>query len=396
MLSSAQPKTVSYKTEDRQWDARFNVQAQEDLDALLEGVRQLSDEGRFKYVLVGGPEIGTRSYQDDYGIKHVHCAFIFHNRHSKRSILSSLKIKEGNGYYLVPRNRDLGYAGWRNHHIKSFSKVDANQCILFESGDLPKDTKRKAPEASEEEKKLKGDEVLKRMRTMYEEGKDDADVFELYPRASLLYGERIKTLIGQKKMEGKTDGDPNLWVTGYPGTGKTAILNYIYGENMYKKNLYNKYWDLLDPKKHTHVMLEDLDHEAVDKLSINFIKTICDEGGFAIDQKYKSPQLARATALVSSNFTIREIVPEGPGFDQNLAAIGRRFWETNIYEFLRLLQLKLIPKPERAKLKSEGNTEHGKIFMDWDYVTGGPTGKEIKTPEEYKQVIRDYFYAMCS
>lgn len=394
MLSSAQPKTVSYKTEDRQWDARFNVQADEDLDALLEGVKQLSDEGRFKYVLVGGPEIGTRSYQDDYGIRHVHCAFIFNNRHSKRSILSSLKIKEGNGYYLVPRNRDLGYTGWRNHHIKSFSKVDANKCILFESGDLPKDVKRKRDvEASEEEKKLKVDEVIKRMRVLVEADKEE-EAFQLYPRNWLLYGERLKGMCKQKAVK-EGSGDPSLWIHGFPGSGKTAILNYIYPD-MYKKNLYNRFFDLYKPDEHTHVMLEDLDHEAVEKLSINFIKTLCDQAGFAIDQKYKSPQLARATVLVTSNFTIRELIPEGPGYDQNMAAIERRFWMINIYELLRLLQLKLIPKPERAKMLAEGNSDTGKLFMDWDYLTNGPTGKEVKTPEEYRTIIKDYFYAMCS
>nr|QTE03954.1 MAG: replication protein [Syrmaticus ellioti parvo-like hybrid virus] len=394
MLSSAQPKTVSYKTEDREWDARFNVQNDEDLDALLAGVKQLAEEGRFKYVLVGGPEVGTRSYQDDYGIRHVHCAFKFHNRHSKRSILSTLKIKEGNGYYLVPRNRDLGYAGWRNHHIKSFSKVDANKCILFESGDLPKDVKRKRDvEASEEEKKLKVDEVIKRMRVLVEEDKEE-EAFNLYPRNWLLYGERLKGMCKQKAVKDGT-GDPSLWIHGFPGTGKTAILHYIYPD-MYKKNLYNRFFDLYNEKEHTHVMLEDLDHEAVEKLSINFIKTLCDEAGFAIDQKYKSPQLCRNTVLVTSNFTIRELVPEGPGYDQNMQAIERRFWMVNIYELLRLLQLKLIPKPERAKLKSEGNGDTGKLFMDWDYLTNGPTGKEIKTPEEYRTIIKDYFYAMCS
>lgn len=396
MLSSTQPKTVSYQTEDRQWDARFNVQSTEDLEALLDGVKTLDSEGRFKYALVGGVEIGTRSYQDDYGIKHVHCAFIFNNRHSKRSILNSLKIKEGNGYYLVPRNRDLGYAGWRNHHLKPFSKVDASQLILFESGDLPKDLKRKTVEASEEEKKLKVDEVIKRMRKLVEEDKEE-EAFELYPRNWLLYGERLKGMCKQKKLDGKTSGDPHLWIHGYAGTGKTAILNFLYGDSMYKKNLYNRYWDLFKEGEHTHVMLEDLDHKAVDALSINFIKTLCDEGGFAIDIKYKSPQLARATVLVSSNFSIREIMDEqSPGFEKNLPAIKRRFWECNIYDFVRLLQLKLIPKPERSKLKSEGNTDSSKLFMDWDYVSGGPTGKELKTAEEYRTIVKDYFYALSS
>lgn len=143
-------------------------------------------------------------------------------------------------------------------------------------------------------------------------------------------------------------------------------------------------------------MLEDLDHEAVEKLSINFIKTLCDEAGFSIDQKYKTPQLARTTVLVTSNFTIREIVPETHGFHQNLLAIQRRFWQTQIYELLRLLHLKLVPKETRAALKKEGNTDPGKLFMDYDYVTDTPTGKPIKDPMAYQQIIRDYFYALTS
>lgn len=143
-------------------------------------------------------------------------------------------------------------------------------------------------------------------------------------------------------------------------------------------------------------MMEDLDHEAVEKLSINFIKTICDEAGFAVDQKYKTPQLARTTVLVSSNFTIREVVPETQGYDQNLTAICRRFWQIKIYELLRLLQLKLVPKETRQTLKKEGNNDMSKLFMDWDYLGDVPTGKEVKTPFEYQQIVRDYFFALTS
>ena len=144
------------------------------------------------------------------------------------------------------------------------------------------------------------------------------------------------------------------------------------------------------------VMLEDLDHEAVERLSLNFLKTICDEAGFAIDQKYKTPQLARTTVLVNSNFTIRDVVPEGAGYDQNLTAICRRFWQIKIYELLRLLQLKLVPKAQIAELKKAGNNDMSRLFMDWDYLTDSPTGKPVKRPVEYQQIIRDYFFALTA
>lgn len=113
-----------------------------------------------------------------------------------------------------------------------------------------------------------------------------------------------------------------------------------------------------------------------------------------MDQKYKTPQLAKTTVLVTSNFTIRDIVPEGPGYNQNLQAICRRFWQIKIYELLRLLHLKLVPKATIADLKKAGNTDMSRLFMDWDYLTDSPTGRTTKTPGEYQQIIRDYFYAL--
>lgn len=260
---------------------------------------------------------------------------------------------------------------------------------------MPQDLKRKRVDASEEEKKLKLDDILKEMRIMYEKDISDEEVFNRFPKFSLLYGEKIKSTLKQRRMTAIHEGNPHLWVTGYPGTGKTAVLSFIYPK-MFKKNLYNRFFDLYDPSVHTHVMLEDLDHEAIEKLSINFVKTLCDEAGFSIDQKYKTPQLARTSVLVSSNFTIRELVPEGAGYGQNLAAICRRFWQIQIYELLRLLQLKLVPKEDRAKLKKDGNSDMSKLFMDWDYLTNSPTGKDLKRPEEYQQVLRDYFFVLTS
>lgn len=383
-------KNVHDQYYDRQWDARFNVQSDAALSDLLNAIKSEYENGKFAYILVGGVEVGTRPYQDDYQIKHVHVAAIFHNRVSKRSILTNWHIKEGNGYYLVPRNRDLPYSGWRNHHIKEFSKVDKSKHILFEMGTLPQDTQRKRVEASEEEKKRKIDEVLIDMRQLIEGGQED-EAFRKYPRNYLTYGEKLKAMFAQKKSFEKTNGDPHIWLHGYPGTGKTAILSYVYPK-YYKKNLYNKFFDLYDPKEHTHVLLEDLDHEATQRLSINFLKTICDEAGFPVDQKYKTPQLARTTCLVTSNFTIEQIIDDGPGVEENKAALYRRFWHVNIFNLLRVLGLKLLPKQERNQLKADGNTDPGRLFISWNYLTEMPTCEPLKKPEEYQKLIKNAYF----
>lgn len=389
MLSSV--NKVSFSTQDRQWDGRFNVQTDADLEQLLQALQREWDAGKFRYILCGGVEIGTRPFQDDYKVRHVHVAAIFHNRVSKSSILKNWDVKQGNGYYLVPRNRDLPYAGWKSHHVKEFSKVDPNKCVLFEMGELPSDgNEKKRVGPSEEEKKRKIDEILVDMRGLIEEGNEE-QAFKKYPRNYIIYGERLKALVTQKRDFFKTNGHPHIWLYGYPGTGKSAILSYVY-PSYYKKNLHNKFFDLYDPKIHTHVMLEDLDHEAVERLSINFIKTICDEAGFAVDQKYKTPQLARTTVLVTSNFQISDVVPDGPGQSDNAIALYRRFWAVNIYSLLRLLGIKLIPKTDRNALQSSGNTDVSKLFMGWDYLTDVPTGKPIPYPEECQQLIKDAFY----
>jgi len=390
-MSLAKPtKNVHDQHYDRQWDARFNVQDDEYLEDIIAAIKSEFDNGKFAYILVGGVEIGTRPYQDDYQVKHIHVAVIFHNRVSKRSILTNWRIKEGNGYYLVPRNRDLPYSGWRSHHIKEFSKVDKTKCTLFEMGTLPQDQGRKRVEASDEEKKRKIDEILVDMKGLIENGEED-EAFKKYPRNYLTYGEKLKAMFSQKRDFFKTNGDPHIWLHGYPGTGKTAVLSYIYPK-YYKKNLFNKFFDLYDPKEHTHVLLEDLDHEAVEKLSINFLKTICDEAGFAVDQKYKTPQLTRTCVLVTSNFTIDDVINEGLGIEQNKMALYRRFWHVNIFNLLRLLGLKLLPKQERNNLKANGNMDPGKLFISWDYLTDMPTCEPLKAPEVYQKMIKDAYY----
>ncbi|MFM1971365.1 MAG: Phytophthora parasitica virus [Bacteroidota bacterium] len=399
MSNGYQNRFASFTTEDRQWDARFNVQTEEDLTNLIEAAKREWNTGKLKYILIGGVEVGTKEYQDDFGIKHVHCALLYNNRVSKRSILKNLAIKQGNGYYLVPRNRSLPYTGWRNHHTKEFSKVKPEELLLLEMGTLPADRdtddQKKFVKRSDEEKKRKIDEVLIDMRGMLEKG-DDEQAFKKYPRSFIQYGEKLKALIHQKSDQLKSDGHPHIWLYGTPGSGKSAVLSFIY-PNTYKKNLYNKFFDLYDAKIHDHIMLEDLDHDAVDKLSTNFIKTLCDESGFPIDQKYKTPQLARSTILVTSNFTISEVIMQSDeanmwGKSGNVSAILRRFWHINVKDFLRIIGVKLLPKYEIQMLKKQGNTDPSKLFMVYDYNLDIPTGEPLKTPEDYQQLIKDSYY----
>lgn len=420
------PTTVPHHTQDRQWDARFNVPTEDYLQCILDGIKSDNERGRLKYVLVSGVEVGTKPQHDDYQVRHIHVAVIFHNRVSKAAILKNWSIIEGHGYYLVPRNRDLPYQGWRNHHLKEFSKVDKSVLSLFEDGELPLDEKkRKRVDASEEEKKGKLDSNLLVIKQLLESKKED-EAFNRFPRTYLQYGEKIKTMIVQRRDFFQQKRHPNIWLHGYAGTGKTQILNYVY-PTYYKKNLTNRFFDLFDTKIHTHVMCEDVDFECMERLGLNFFKTICDQAGFPIDQvckilipeiviniitfigyseswsfylyyslqKYKTPQLIQVSCLVTSNFTIDQLIcnmDNTNGVEENKAALLRRFYHVPIYKFLQLLGLKLIPHFDRVKLNKEGNNDPAKLFMTWDYMTDTPLCTPIHSPEYYQERIRDHFY----
>ena len=69
--------TVPYGYEDRQWDCRFNVQTQDYLDTIIAAIKSEDERGKFKYILIGGVEIGTKPSQDDYQVEHIHVASIF-------------------------------------------------------------------------------------------------------------------------------------------------------------------------------------------------------------------------------------------------------------------------------------------------------------------------------
>ena len=109
--------------------------------------------------------------------------------------------------------------------------------------------------------------------------------------------------------------------------------------------------------------------------------------------KYKTPQLVQTKVLVTSNFTIQDIICEGKGVEQSRAALVRRFFHVNIYEFLRVLGLKLLPKWDIKKLKQSGNQDPGNLFYAYDYVRDCPTGEPIKTPQDYQEIIRQRYYS---
>lgn len=378
---------------DRQWDARFNS-LNEDTDAdIVAAAKRNFDNGRLRFVLIGGPEIGENPKQDDYCTRHVHVCIVLFNPLAKSTVASMFGIKRG--YYLKPRNRVLPLDGWIEHHTKKLTKISGAPLCLYRAGELPADTKQVYTLRSETEKKRKVDECLVDMYDMLKKQKTEEEIFKIYPRNWVMYGEKVKSMLVQRADFFKHNGDPHIWLYGGAGTGKTSLLKYIY-PHAYKKNLYNRFFDLYNPREHDHVILEDLDHAAVEQLTLNFIKTMCDESGFTYDQKYKSAQPARTTVLVTSQFSIQNILDhleKQIETGEQGKALRRRFYEVKAGELQRFLGVKLRTNYELNMLKQDGNNDPGKCFMSWNYLEGMPGLKDIPSPEECQKKIREEYYS---
>nr|QJI53841.1 MAG: replication protein [Parvo-like hybrid virus UC4]QJI53845.1 MAG: replication protein [Parvo-like hybrid virus UC4] len=385
---------VPFHHMDREWDCRFNVPTQEDLDLVLQGVKDEVNKNRLSYALVSGVEIGTRPFQDDYLMRHVHVCLKYINRVSKSSVVKNLNIKQGNGYYLVPRKRELPYKGWRDHALKVDTKVDPEELCLFEHGTLPPDVV-KATEfvtRSENEKKRKLDDILIEMKDDLKNGVDDEVIFRKFPRNFLTYGEKLKSMMEQVKDDRNKSGVPHLWIVGAPGDGKSAWVQLLF-EKLYFKNMDTRFFDLLKKETHQAIVLSDVDHATVEKLGVQFFKTVCDEAGFPVDQKYKTPQLVSLPIIVTSNFRLRDVLPEDmQGRSENIRALERRFFQVNIQDVLRLTDIKLLSKYELNMLKKEGNSDPRKCFMTYDYIRDCPKGEPLPDHEFFQEKIKKAFY----
>lgn len=229
------------------------------------------------------------------------------------------------------------------------------------------------------------------MKDMIEKG-EETEAFRKFPRNYLTYGEKIKSMIHQRRDFFQTQGNPHIWLTGTPGSGKSAVMQVIY-PNYFNKNLDTKFFDRYDEKVHSHVLLQDVDHTSMEKLGVQFFKSVCDEAGYPIDQKYKTPQFCRLCILVTSNFSIGDVVPEDmKGRRENVTALRRRFWEVNVRDLLPILGLKLLSKYEITQLKKAGNLDPSKCFMSWDYLRDCPTGEPLKEASYYQEVVRAKYF----
>lgn len=381
-----------WKTISREWDARVNLhtpppedqepnlqEAKLQRDLLVDKVKELCEKGWFAYCLISGIEKGDNPAHGDYGRYHVHLALRFTNNKSGSAIINRLSLsrligdtqRRTRAFYLKPRDQSLPFLGWVDHHKKSSTKVNPDEPISFEFGKLPKHVERALSvreNGGQLSKSASQDEKILEVIRLYKQGLH-GEALELYPSIVLRHhGALAARVIAERHESENFDHSPCLWVYGPAGTGKSAFVQYKY-PGIYQKSIAKNeigYWGGFDPLKDTHFLIEDIGHETFINIGIDQLKQWADPSqGITMAIKYLPPlQGIRAKMVVTSNFTIAELMPLGNrGVEQNKEALGRRFRQIHIEELLREEGLKLVSKQKLRELKLQGNKDYSKCFQ---------------------------------
>jgi len=112
-----------------------------------------------------------------------------------------------------------------------------------------------------------------------------------------------------------------VWYVGEPGCGKSHAARAL-DEDYYLKPM-NKWWDGFSPRKHSTVVLEDLDLEQT--FMGHYLKNWADKWSFAAEKKGSTIQIRPKRIVVTSNYTIEQIWHSDLSLVQ---ALKRRFTVT--------------------------------------------------------------------
>lgn len=361
--------------QDRQWDIRVNLGPG---DCSLEDARielkwfvdKCKAWDKIKYVFVGGIEVGDNPSQDDFKRFHVHAALILFTPNTRRAVVHNLCLavysnRKERSYYLAKRNPFQSFTGWRNHHQKEKTKVDAD-LVAYEGGEPPKEYASQLVKRGEPGK-LKQDDMLREIMQLFSMGKKDI-AFQEYPALTLRYHAQITAMVKtRKELPTSIDHNPRLWIYGGPGTGKSAYVAWKFPRAFKKSMSKNEiqYWNGIDLDWHTHTYLEDVGPDCFKDIGMEQLKQWSDAShGYTIAMKYGAPIYGvNLPLIVTSNYTPKELMPLDQRYPvTEFEALARRFEIIEINELLKREGVKLKTKAELNELKKKKNADFGLCF----------------------------------
>lgn len=186
------------------------------------------------------------------------------------------------------------------------SKYCKKDGVFFESGELPKDPKKKGEVEQSR---------WKRARELALEGEFDDIDDQIFLRC---YGTLKKIRSDKLMMEKKPDSTAeHLWFWGKAGTGKSRRARELYPDAYLK--MCNKWWNGYVPGSRSPVIIEDFDrkHDCL----IHHLKIWADRYDFPCEMKGSAARIRPEIIVVTSNYHPSQIWTE----ESDLEPILRRF-----------------------------------------------------------------------
>jgi len=109
-----------------------------------------------------------------------------------------------------------------------------------------------------------------------------------------------------KHLDWEEGNQPNIWIHGDTGYGKSFQARKILGDRFYPKIASNKWWDKY--KGEENVLIEDVDKTHTYQ-AYNF-KIWADKYAFPVEIKYGNDVVRPKIIVVTSNYPIKEVFPD--------------------------------------------------------------------------------------
>lgn len=123
-----------------EWDGSIVIDEPGKVDILLKMFNRDEVLEQCTYLMVSGVEYSVKPGMTTTDNYHIHFGIILKELKSRNQLIRLLrKDEEWQKLYLTPRKTQFTYKGWKLHHAKKDTKVDMEEQLVFEYGQLPKD-----------------------------------------------------------------------------------------------------------------------------------------------------------------------------------------------------------------------------------------------------------------
>jgi hypothetical protein len=324
---------------------------------------------RFTRLLVSGAEICPTTQR-----RHIHVYVEFEYQKAMSQLDRLLRFTGLPKPFINAATRS-DYSRIRADYIKTETKEDLDRLVNIEWPIVLDTEQDSEAEMERPTKKLK---LLDHELRSLVESNNIEEIKRRDYRLYLRMRSSIEAEAGKHRVKTPDEEKEHLWIVGYTGQGKTAIVHKLWPD-AYQ-------WDLCNPNPEEYnnesvVVLDDMDNKRFRLLTSGKLKNLTNAAGTRCKVNYGSVFM-KATIIVTSQYSLKDcfkykgkarfqtnpdFATEEPDIedDPDYQAIARRFKEVDAVSFIRdECKLQLMSKEEIKTLTPEQRSSY-EIFKPY-------------------------------